>query len=27
LVPFGMMEPLHHEQFPVDGVMGLIWGV
>src|SRR5215831_1912479 len=24
LAAFGMMEALHHEQFPVDGVMGLI---
>jgi hypothetical protein len=24
LVVFGMMKGLHHEQFPVDGVMGLI---
>jgi hypothetical protein len=24
LAPIGMMEALHHEQFPVDGVMSLI---
>ena len=24
LAAFGMMEALHHEQLPVDGVMGLI---
>ena len=24
LAPFGMMEPFHREQFPLDGVMGLI---
>src|SRR5713226_8470193 len=24
LAPFGMMEGFHHEQFPVDGIMGLI---
>ena len=24
LTPTWMVEPFHHEQFPVDGVMGLI---
>jgi hypothetical protein len=24
LVSFGMMKRFHHEQFPIDGVMGLI---
>jgi hypothetical protein len=24
LAPLGMMEPFHHKEFPVDGVMGLI---
>jgi hypothetical protein len=24
LVATGMMEPLHHEEFPLDGVVGLV---
>jgi hypothetical protein len=25
LAPVGMMEPFHREQFPLDGVVGLIY--